>query len=227
MSGKPGHSRFIDITGQVFGRWTVMSRALNNRRGNPQWHCRCECGTEAVVLSGNLREGKTLSCGCLARSITSTCRTTHGATRGGATAEYRAWRHVHSRCTNPRVRSWANYGARGITICERWRGDGGFVRFLEDMGSRPSPDHSIERIDNEGPYSPDNCRWATRIEQGNNKRNNRRFTYEGRSLTIPEWSRETGINFKTLGTRLNLGWSFQRAITEPVIVAPRPEADRG
>jgi len=129
---------------------------------------------------------------------------------------YLRWWAMVDRCTNPHNRCYARYGGRGITVCDRWRT---FQVFFADMGMFPTRDHSLERIDNLGPYAPDNCRWATRIEQGQNKRNNVTLTLHGRTLTLNAWARDVGIDRLTLRRRLrDLGWSPERTLTTPVQV---------
>jgi hypothetical protein len=129
----------------------------------------------------------------------------HGrAIHGKESSEHRAWRHMHSRCGNPNCKEYRNYGARGITVCERW---GQFENFLADIGAKPSPKHQIDRFpDNDGPYAPGNVRWATTIEQHNNKRTNRHLTIDGQTLTIAQWARETNIHHRALRERLKRGW---------------------
>jgi hypothetical protein len=140
----------------------------------------------------------------------------HGLTK---TPEFRSWQHLRARCYTPTDAKFASYGARGITVCDRWRES--FENFLADMGPKPSPRHSIDRKDNDGPYSPDNCRWATNYEQSLNKRNNRRLTLHGETLTLSEWEQRTGISQDTIGARLRSGWSADRALTTPVDTGKR------
>lgn len=130
-------------------------------------------------------------------------------------AEWKVWQHMKNRCRNPNAPDFNRYGGRGIKVCERWSGPRGFENFLADMGERPLRT-SLDRIDNEGDYSPDNCRWATILEQANNKRNNAHLTVDGITLTIPEWSRRTGINHNTIRTRLAHGWSAEKIMSTPV-----------
>lgn len=194
--------RLKDETGNRYGRLVVLEYAGTrpNHRGGAVWKCRCDCGNETVVWSGSLRGGDTRSCGCLSRELSSK----RSSTRDGlsCTAEYRAWRGMINRCHGSEKAKWyKNYGDRGIVVCDRWRYS--FDAFLEDVGKRPSVKHSIDRVDNNGPYSPDNFRWATYVEQQNNKRNNHIVTYLGLDMTVAQLERLLGFREQSLSRRLS------------------------
>lgn len=147
------------IAGQVFGRLTAVRRLSSNK-----WLFKCSCGGETVCLKGNVMAGKTKSCGCLRKEATRSRRKTHGLT---GTKVYRTWRHMLDRCYNPNVERYANYGGRGVTVCERWRRS--VSHFFRDMGAPPTKSHSIGRIKNDIGYCPQNCQWETATQQARNK----------------------------------------------------------
>lgn len=213
-----GASVVIDMTGQTIGRWTVLRRSesvIDGRRA--AWVCRCACGTERPIPGTSLRRGRSLSCGCAVQPLPPATRHAH-APRGRRSPEYYVWGAIVARCTNPRSGGWKKYGARGIRVCDRWRD---FVAFLADMGQRPSPQHSIERRNNDGDYEPGNCRWGTDAEQRRNKRTSRFVTFRGETRILQDWSTATGLAPSTIGARLNRGWSAERALTTPVSAADR------
>ena len=197
------------MTDRRFGRLFVKHRQQVAGR-KVAWCCRCDCGNDTVVKGDQLRAGKTRSCGCLGLDR----KTTHGRSHS---SEYSIWENMRQRCENPNTPNYSRYGGRGITICERWRR---FENFFADMGKRPTGT-SLERINNDGPYEPGNCRWATTKEQALNRRNNRRVTFRGESLTIKEWSQKTGLAWTTLRSRLDKGWPVDVALTVPSTVQVR------
>lgn len=199
----------IDLAGQRFGRLLALSHSIEARR--TFWLCRCDCGVTVRVGRQNLRSGATTSCGCWAAESTAARSTTHGLRR---VPEYAVWAMMRQRCNNPNFPAYKHYGGRGITICERWHQ---FTDFYADMGSRPSPEHELDRINNDGPYSPENCRWTTSTVNRNNTRRNRWLEYDGERLTIAEWSRRTGISYGALTKRLRRGWSTERVLTIPTV----------
>lgn len=188
-----------DLAGQRFGH-LVVERPAANRGAQTAWHCRCDCGGSCVVKSALLLDGRTRSCGCIVRK--------HGMCRS---SEYRTWESMKRRCLNKRHRAFPDYGGRGITVCERWLT---FDNFYADMGPRPAG-ASLDRIDNDRGYSPDNCRWASAIVQNNNTRRVRVIEHLGRRATIAEWSRDLGWPHHVICSRLRQGWDAERALAEP------------
>ena len=198
--------RALDLTGQTFGRLTVVEISGRRARGLKEWRCSCSCGGTIVVPTDRLRAGKTKSCGCL--------RGENFATHGKYHApEHNSWSNMIQRCTNPRNRKFYAYGARGITVCDRWLTS--FENFLTDMGSRPGPEYSIERVENDKGYEKANCKWATRTEQQRNTRRNRTLTYRGETKCRAQWAQERGLSPEALRSRLRKGWSVERALTTP------------
>jgi hypothetical protein len=202
------------LTGQKFARLTVTGRAPNNKFNQTAWFCVCDCGTRSVVNAHSLRGGKTRSCGCLnSEVVAAACRkrnTTHGESRS---SENIAWLAMKERTCNPNFKQHHNYGGRGIRVCERWLNS--FDNFLADMGRKPSPKHSLDRIDPNGNYSPENCRWATVAEQANNRTNNRFVEAFGERMTIIQWSRKTGVGRHNISNRLKAGWTPEQAVMTP------------
>ncbi len=198
--------------GEQYGKWTVLHQVHEDKgvRLHNFWLCRCECGSTHLVRANTLTKGRSTRC--------RTCplyprNKTHGHTRGkGVSPTWQAWTQMRYRCNNPRCKHYANYGGRGIRCCEAWNS---FQTFLADMGERPSAKHSIDRIDNDGDYEPGNCRWATSHEQQNNKRTSVFLTFNGKTISVAQWSRETGIPVSTLHNRILRGWSTEEILTLP------------
>jgi hypothetical protein len=205
--------RFKNMAGQRFGRLSVVERE-GTRSGQAAWRCVCDCGNTLVVMGAKLRYGHTSSCGCLRIDSCRTRRTRHGFSRvDKIRPEYYLWCAMRSRCENPNNKHFQNYGGRGIAVCERWKT---FENFFADVGERPSKAHTLERCDNALGYQPGNVKWATRLEQGRNKRNNRRLVFDGQELTLSAWGERTGLKRATIMRRIGLGWSVERALTTPL-----------
>lgn len=196
---KPTSPRFNDLEGRKFGRLEARFY-VGSVRGNARWHCVCECGNTKVIEARGLIHNHTKSCGCLRDEASAGRLRTHGASY---TPEYRAWCHMRERCTIPSHPKYPTYGGRGITVCLQWLTS--FTDFLTDVGSRPSAEHSLDRINNDGNYEPSNVRWATRKQQQRNLSTNRRTEFEGEILTIPEIAEKTSISISTLTGRLKAG----------------------
>lgn len=193
-------TKIIDMIGKTYGKLTVISRSgkipIKGRpRGKVAWLCHCSCGNAIRTTGDKLRSGNTKTCGC------GYARTKHGLHKS---LEYRTWVSILARCGNPNLDCWKHYGGRGIQVTGRWRK---FENFLKDMGPKPSLKHSIERINNNGNYEPGNCKWATFEEQANNKRTCVYISFDGRTLTSPQWSKIVGISTRAIWCRMKRGLS--------------------
>lgn len=202
----------LNLLGERFGRLVVVERGPLNRHRKATWRCQCDCGRETVSVAGNLRSGRSTSCGCRTKERTSEVSSTHGMS---ATREYRIWSGMIDRCRRRRRKDFAHYGGRGIRVCERWQNS--FEAFFADMGPRPSPAHSIDRIENEGDYEPDNCRWATKREQLNNTRRSRFVAFRGERMSVADAARAAGAVAPAhcCAHRLDRGWSVESAVMTP------------
>lgn len=196
-------SKVHDLTGNRYGRFTVVSRAANNKKGETMWNCICDCGNTRTVFAYHLKSGHSKSCGCITKK--------HGMF---GTRLYKIWDGMKYRCHNSNSTAYKNYGARGIIVCEEWRNN--FQTFYDwSISHGYSADLTLDRLDVNGNYEPSNCRWATDIQQHNNTRKNHYVTYNGETHTIAEWSRITGINPSTLNSRITTkGWTIERALTD-------------
>lgn len=192
--------------GDVFGRWTVVRQSEKRSSSNGfQFECRCQCGTLRTISPWHLRKGKTHSCGCLCIEK----KTKHGCGRTyHQTREYRIWAGMRSRCNNPKHHAYARYGGRGISVCEEWVE---FPVFFLEMGPAPESG-TIDRIDNNGPYCKENCRWSTSKVQARNRENTKYISINGVSLPLTEWAEKTGLGISTIRERLRRGWPEEMAL---------------
>lgn len=203
----------LNITGKRFGKLVAIKTIGKNKNGGYLWQCKCDCGNEITASVGNLNNGHTKYCGCLRADRCETNFTKHGLE---STRLYDIWRDMRLRCYDERNISYNRYGGMGITICDEWKED---VKAFYDwaMANGYNDGLTIERIDNDGNYSTDNCRWATVKEQANNRRSNVLVTHNGKTQTMKEWANEVGIPYKVVWARMQkLGWSAERALTYPV-----------
>ncbi|MEO8641870.1 hypothetical protein [Pseudomonas sp.] len=187
--------------GDIFHRLTVLAVRAEFKGGCYRHLCRCECGNEKMIGASNLELGKSKSCGCLSRETTSKRATTHGMSKRD---EYQVWNRMWNRCTNPKIERYPQYGGRGISVCDEWKS---FESFYADMGDKPSPSHSIGRIDNNGNYCKANCRWETAKEQGANTSRSIFIEIDGVRLSVPEWADKLGMNQDVIRQRVHAGVS--------------------
>jgi hypothetical protein len=196
----------MNLIGKRFGRLEVIGFAI--KRGHRMlWECQCDCGIKVIVLRDSLTSGKTQSCGCLNRETTGNRSRTHGMSK---TPMYNTWQLMRRRCEDKSNPKYAIYGGRGITVCDRWKS---FDLFLADMGPKPKG-KTIDRRDNDGPYDPDNCHWATPSQQSLNTRRNRWITFQGTTLTVCQWADKIGLDRHQMLDRLK-NWPLEKALTTP------------
>lgn len=214
--------RFDLKSGMVFGRLTVkreIDPILKPYGSFRRVECVCVCGAITTPALAKLTSGHTLSCGCLKREQARNRKITHGHSIGGkVTPELHSYQSMRGRCLNKNDAAYSAYGGRGIEICKRWlHGDesrSGFECFLADMGERPSKLHSLDRIDSNGNYEPDNCRWATKAEQARNRRSNHYVMVGGVSIALSEACERFDADPQLVRDRLRRGWTFERAVAE-------------
>lgn len=198
--------------GAKFGRLTTVQCIPSVERSGQKWVCICDCGQERIVRRSGLLSGDNQSCGCLSRDNTVARFTKHGQAGGGKpTKEYRVWSGMRARCRDPNYPGYHNYGGRGIKVCERWNES--FDNFFSDMGEAPSKSHSLDRIDNDGNYEPENCRWATRKQQSRNTRQVVVVTYQGEPIKLPDLVERLNLDLRKVRQRLWHGWSLERALS--------------
>lgn len=203
----------LNHSGKTFGRLTVLNYAGRNKYNFPLWKCHCSCGNITIVVGSSLSSNLTKSCGCLKREVIGSLRRSHGMS---GTREHLAWQDMRRRCSQVDRPEWIHYGGRGITICKRW---GNFANFLKDMGKCP-PGYTLERKNNDGPYSKRNCIWASRKTQSRNTRRNIKITYQGVTRIMVEWAEIMGLDYGCLKYRIKHGWSVEKALMTPSAAHP-------
>ena len=196
--------KFIDLTGQKFNRLIVIKRVENSNHGKVRWLCQCSCGQQTIVKGNNLKNGHTRSCGCLNKEIL----TKHGHASYHKSKTYIIWDNIKQRCNNSNDRGYKNYGGRGIKMCEAWQN---FENFLKDMGSKPEG-MSIDRIDNNGDYCPENCKWSTTKEQIRNRRNTLLITINNITKALGEWCEIYQKPYNRTWVRLYNNWTPEEAL---------------
>lgn len=209
------HFNLIDLTGLSFGRLSVVSLSHTNLNG-AYWRCLCECGASHVVLGKLLRNGKTNSCGCLRKETSRDKQFLHGEANS-PTKEYEAYKNARSRCNNPKNIGFAHYGGRGIEF--RFES---FQAFLRELGRRPSPSHSLDRINNDGHYESGNVRWAVKAVQLMNRSVAKPVTFHGESKPVRQWAEEAHLHIGTVKSRMQTGWCIECALTIPAGGKPCP-----
>ena len=208
--------KFQDLTGQTFGRLTVLHRTENhyypNGRHDVQYLCQCECGNTVSVLGIHLRSGHTTSCGCYRAETTKTTMTTHGMT---GSRLHNAWKNMIERCANPHHKNYDIYGGRGIEVCRDWQNS--FQAFNDWAMQNGYAEHlTLDRIDVNRGYSPENCRWITQKAQCNNTRRNINVEINGETHTLKQWTEILGLKYGTISSRVERGWSPRDALLTPV-----------
>ena len=217
------NKRIKDLKGQKFGRLRVLEFAgYNNQRGRTQWLCKCKRGNEKIIIGKEIKSGNTKSCGCLSANMKGKKHPNylHGdGIRNKQTRFYKIWKNIRNRCNNSNTPDYRLYGERGIKIL--WKDYLEFKKdmyesYLEHVEKYGENNTSIDRIDNEGNYCKENCRFATQIEQGNNRRDNIFLTHNNKTQTISQWAREINIKQRTLYKRISKGWSIEEALTSKI-----------
>lgn len=207
------------VIGSKYHRWTVVK--LANETKYKSYLCRCDCGVIKPVIAATLIENRSKSCGCYRVGLS---RAFNGTGYKKRTPEqrkvYSAWYLMMHRCFSPKSKKYNSYGARGITVCNRWHS---IENFSQDMGPKPSSKHSLDRINGDGDYEPGNCRWATIYEQNNNTSRNVKITYQGDIKTISEWARYFGMDIWVFGKRIRRGWDIFKAGTLPIKTQKAPQ----
>lgn len=201
-------SKFTDLVGKNFGYLTVLKKTNKKCATSIIWLCKCRCGNLIEVPTSRLKSGNTKSCGCLRYEKLKKANTKHGLTD---TRIYNIWKGIKRRCNNPKCKGYKYYGAKGIKICDRWNNN--FIEFYNwALKNGYNDTLTIDRIDNNGNYEPNNCRWATYKEQTNNMTTNHILEYNNRKLTISQWAETTGVKERTIRSRVIMGWDVKRIL---------------
>ena len=204
----------LDLAGQKYGRLTVLKRVENTNAGKTKWLCQCDCGKMTKVVGSNLKNGMTKSCGCLSVDMLIERSTKHGLDNSRICI---IWRNMKSRCHNSKNKQFKNYGGRGIYICDEWLGENALKNFADwSFENGYSEKLTIDRIDNNKGYSPDNCRWVDCSVQANNKRNNILITNNGKTQTLVQWCKELKISRSMVRNRIERGWEKDMLLIPPV-----------
>lgn len=203
----------VDITNQRFGRLVTIKRVIPEGETKNKWLCKCDCGNQCLVETSELRNGRVKSCGCLKKELDSHRNMTHGLS---ATSLHKKWRGIKDRCLNPNCKDYKNYGGRGIKICPEWQNS--FEVFRDwALANGYSEELTIERIDVNGNYEPNNCCWIPFKEQAKNRRSTHFITFNDETHNIREWAEITGIKESTIHFRIRSGWSIEETLTTPVM----------
>lgn len=206
--------KFVDLAGKQFGLLTVIGKTgKRSRSGCVVWECKCRCGKTTYVPSSSLIGGYSASCGCAQRLATKKANTTHGKSYEKI---YRVWNGIKERCENPNNVAFKNYGGRGIELCEEWHNPECFIDWAYAHGYSPGKKLSIDRVDNDKGYFPENCAWVDKRTQQNNRRVNHHLTLNGETKTLSEWGETVGIKPNTILCRIRKGWTAEEALTTVV-----------
>ena len=198
--------------GNRYGRLVIIEHKPRGNN-NKYFLCKCDCGVYKEIDINTLKKGNTLSCGCYRLELIKNRTYRHGMSR---TTEHHTWQCVLDRCCNEKSKLFPRYGGRGITVCDEWMNS--FEKFFEDMGLKPDPKYSLERVDNNGPYSKENCIWADSKTQSKNKSTSKYLEYDGKIMHLNDWAHIVGIHSDTLAQRFDAGWSAERILTTPLVI---------
>lgn len=210
----------INAIGMRIGMLEVVERAENTKQGATRWICKCDCGNLITLTQAQIKKKTKDNCGCVKKKH---FNATHGCSE---TRLYYAWSLMISRCERPKNRAYKYYGQRGITVCDEWHDFLNFKAWVD--ATKPEGEYTLDRIDNNKGYSPDNCRWADKKTQANNRRSNVEIEYNGETHNLSEWSELLGFDYKRVHNRIHkLGWTFEKAISTPVDKKKRNKVERG